>query len=518
MLAALLFKHNTGYALFVAPPYRVELSLNAFVVLVLVAFVALYLLMRFSATIARLPREVREARRRRNLERARAKQDSAVVALLEGRYGKARQYADEALAVPLSSGIAALVAARAALDTREFDAAESYLGRPDAGGGSLTVPRLMLEAETALERGQPGDALARLAELKREAGLHTAALRLELRALTAAGRHVEIAPLVDQLVKRRVYDAAQGDLVRAGAHAEALASLRQDAAGLRTYWNRLPDTDQENPRVARAGAESFLILGGDREAAEIIVRCLSRTWDPELTVLYAQCRTPEPTRQLETAEQWLRQHRAAMRRCSTHWASCAIGNRCGARRRHTSRRASHSTTTGAYMSRSASFTEDPYKLARLLVGSVVHAAEHVDVDGEKEHRCAVGVKVAQQPAVVDIPHDAFDAVERQIGMRRVVHRKDDAGRDLGSEHEGKDCPERPPVAQVARRRVGDELGINEPPDRQPLLDPLQDWMVWMVGAGRARYCSSMRHGTLLARSHLKRVRRGRDRARRSRPR
>ena len=46
---------------------------------------------------------------------------------------------------------------------------------------------------------------------RREAGLHTAAQRLELRALTAAGRPAEIPPLVDQLVKRKVYDAKQGE-------------------------------------------------------------------------------------------------------------------------------------------------------------------------------------------------------------------------------------------------------------------------------------------------------------------
>ena len=308
VLFALLFKHNAGYVLFVAPPYRVELSLNAFIVFTLAGFAVLYLLLRLSARIARMPQDVRDARRRRNVERARAKQDSAVVALLEGRYGKARQFADEALAIPQSSGLSALVGARASIDTHEFDLAETYLGRADAGVGSLAVPRLMLTAETALERGQPGEALTRLGELKREAGLHTAALRLELRALTNAGRHAEIPLLVDQLVKRKVYDAAQGDLVRAGAHAEALGALRHDAAGLRAYWNRLSDADKHNSRVARAGAASFLVLGGDREAAQIIVSCLDREWDPGLTTLYAQCRTSEPTRQLETAEHWLLQH------------------------------------------------------------------------------------------------------------------------------------------------------------------------------------------------------------------
>jgi HemY protein len=163
VLFALLFKHNAGYVLFVAPPYRVELSLNAFILFTVAGFAVLYLLLRLSARIARLPQDVRDARRRRNAERARAKQDSAVVALLEGRYGKARQFADEALAIPQSSGLSALVGARASIDTHEFDLAETYLDRADADVGSLAVPRLMLTAETALERAA-GRALTRLSE------------------------------------------------------------------------------------------------------------------------------------------------------------------------------------------------------------------------------------------------------------------------------------------------------------------------------------------------------------------
>ncbi len=308
VLAALLFRVNTGYALFVAPPYRVEFSLNAFIVLVVLAFIAFHLVLRVGARIARMPEEVRASRRRRNVDRARNRQDASVVALLEGRYGKARQYADEALAIPHSGGLSALVGARAAIDMREFAEAERLLARPDAGVASLAVPRLMLEADMALAQDQPGVALDKLAQLKREAGLHTAALRLEVRALTAARRFSEIPPIVDQLVKRKVYDPDQGDLVRASAHAEALASFRHDAAGLRAYWNRLGDTDRTNPKVAMAGATAFLALGGDREAGDIIVRSLDRHWDGELAVLYSRCKTADATRQLDTAERWLKAH------------------------------------------------------------------------------------------------------------------------------------------------------------------------------------------------------------------
>ena len=305
---ALLARINTGYALFVAPPYRIELSLNAFLVLALLGFALFYALIRVAARLSRMPQDVRQNRRRRQIERARAREDAAIVALIEGRGKKAAQFADEALAIPGSSPVAALIAASAALQTRDFAGVEGALARPEAQGTSLAVPRLMLEAELAMERGQPAAALARLAELRKEAGLHTAALRLELRALTAAQRHAEIPPIIDQLVKRKVYDAQQGELLRASAHAEALELLANDASGLRDYWNRLSDTDRVQPRVARAAASSFLALGFDRDAADLLTRSLDRQWSPDLVELYADCAAEDTTPQLETAERWLSTH------------------------------------------------------------------------------------------------------------------------------------------------------------------------------------------------------------------
>jgi len=300
--------YDAGYVLVVAPPYRLEVSLNAFIVLGVIGFGLLYALLRFASRLSRLPREVREHRRAQHVERARARQDAALVGLLEGRYGRARQAAEDALAIPHSSGLAALIGARAALETRDFVGAAALLSRPDAQSPSLRVPRLMLAAELALEEGRPADALARLSELKRDAGSHTAALRLELRTLMNSGRHAEVPALLEQLTKRKVYEPEQAELLRAAAHAEALQTLAGDPAGLRAYWNKLSDNDRQLSKIALAGARSFMSLGGDREAAEILARSLERHWDPQLALAYAECRVPDGTRQLERAEPWLQQH------------------------------------------------------------------------------------------------------------------------------------------------------------------------------------------------------------------
>jgi HemY protein len=102
---ALATRLTAGYVLFVAPPYRVELSLNLWLLLALACFAGAYALVRMVRRAMHLPDEVRAFRRRQQQERARAKHDAAVVALLEGRFGKARQYAEESLAIPHSSGL-----------------------------------------------------------------------------------------------------------------------------------------------------------------------------------------------------------------------------------------------------------------------------------------------------------------------------------------------------------------------------------------------------------------------------
>jgi HemY protein len=308
VVAALAAKLNSGYALLVAPPYRIELSLNLLLVLIVGGFFSLYFGLRMVARTVQLPAEVRLWRRRQKEQRARSKLDAAIVALLEGRYGKAQQEAKEALALPHSTGLAALVAARAAIDVRRFDAAEGFLSRPETQVTSLAVPRLTLSAEIALEQGQPQEALRILESLRREAGLHTAALRLELRATQAARRYAAIPPLVEQLVKRGVFDVAQGEQVRIAAQREQLRSLAYDASGLRDAWNRLPEATRTQGQIARAAALSFLQLGGDREAADIVARSLDREWNSDLVELYGECRLGDPTLQLEQAERWLMTH------------------------------------------------------------------------------------------------------------------------------------------------------------------------------------------------------------------
>ena len=81
-----------------------------------------------------------------------------------------------------------------------------------------------------LEQGQPLEALGILGALRKEAGSHTAALRLELRALQGAGRYEEIPPLeLDrEQIKRVIINLLDNAVAAVGENGEIRMATSHD--------------------------------------------------------------------------------------------------------------------------------------------------------------------------------------------------------------------------------------------------------------------------------------------------
>jgi len=83
--------HNPAYVLLVYPPYRIELSLTLFVMLLLLTFVFGYGLVRLMLAAMQLPTYVRQFRLERAQAKARELLDEALGAFFEGRYTTAER-------------------------------------------------------------------------------------------------------------------------------------------------------------------------------------------------------------------------------------------------------------------------------------------------------------------------------------------------------------------------------------------------------------------------------------------
>ena len=111
---ALGARFNPGNVVFFYPPYRVDMSLNFFLLLAGLSFVTLMLVLAAIRTTRQLPGRVAAYRREKREREGNKALREALKALFEGRFGHAEKAAERAAQNGENAPLASLVAARAA--------------------------------------------------------------------------------------------------------------------------------------------------------------------------------------------------------------------------------------------------------------------------------------------------------------------------------------------------------------------------------------------------------------------
>jgi HemY protein len=311
----ILGRVDAGYVLFVYPPYRVEVSMLLFAVAAVAGFAVLYWVMRLLGQALSLPSQVRSFRLRRRRERAQNALAAALQAFYEGRYARVEKEAAVAFENGAVPGLAALLAARAAHQMRDFERRDRWLERADAAGHELQAARLVTRAELALEERDFSAAREALRKLSGAGPKHIASQRMLLRAERGAGAWEEVLRLATQLAKRDAIAPALAEEYRLHATVELLRQSAADPGAFERRWRAIASRDQLKPRVAAAAARHAGALGKAGLAREILERALGEEWAPSLVALYAElpaqldpaARTEEALLRIECAERWLRE-------------------------------------------------------------------------------------------------------------------------------------------------------------------------------------------------------------------
>lgn len=309
----LLGRVDAGYVLFVYPPYRVEVSMLFFAIAAAASFLLLYAALRLLGHAVSLPAYVRAYRARRRRERAHAALAGALQAYYEGRYAKVEKEAGLAFESGPTPALAALLAARAAHQMRDFQRRDLWLDRADAGAGRMQGACLATRAELALEDRDFGAARDALRSLEGGGPKQIATTRMLLRAERGAGAWEEVLRLATQLGKRDAIAPALAEEYRVQATIELLARAAGEPAAFERRWRAVDARDQLHPRVAAAAARHATELGSARMAREILERALAAEWSPQLIALYAELPgeteegspAAEALTRIERAESWL---------------------------------------------------------------------------------------------------------------------------------------------------------------------------------------------------------------------
>lgn len=298
-------RHNDGYVLIQWSPWRIELSLNLFIVTLLLGVALLYTTFHFIDALMRMPARAARYRSRQRRRRAVAALRDAARLYFEGRYGHAQRSARVAVEGGESPGLAALIGARAAHAMREQAQADDWL-REAERHDELRVARLMTEADILTDRREFSDALDRIDTLQSGGQRHVAALRLAMRARRGLGDWVGLLRVVRLLLKHRALTPEQAAPVRRQAHTGALHEL--DPSELEAYWKALPAAERDDAQVVAAMAEALVAARQFAQARKLIEARLEDGWESSLMALYAYPDGSDALARIARAEAWLRDH------------------------------------------------------------------------------------------------------------------------------------------------------------------------------------------------------------------
>jgi HemY protein len=299
---------NEGYVLLVHSPWRIELSLNLFLILLVAGFIGAYFVVRVVAHTLRLPAYVRAFRVRQGEQRAREAVEQSLQAFYEGRFARAVKLAGRAHDLGQLRALAALVAARASQRMRNFALRDDWIAKARAAEPGWRQATLAAEAELLLEERRYDEARAVLLELHAGGARHIATLSALLRAEQGLGNWSEVVRIARLLDKRDAMPREALDGILANARVAMLSRKALDSRALAEYWRSIPASEQSRARIAGAAARAWMQLGDGRTAQLAIENALAVAWDPELVRLYGECSDEDAIPRVERAEGWLKDH------------------------------------------------------------------------------------------------------------------------------------------------------------------------------------------------------------------
>ncbi len=312
-LTALFLKTSLGNVALFVPPYRVDVSVNLALLVLVLLLSAVYWTARVVQKMADFPEQVRLYRARREEIGGNRALIESMKNFLEGRFARAEKSARAAQSTSSTAGIAALVGARSAHRMQEYSRRDEWLDRAGLDAGIETA-RLVASAEMLTEQRENDAALSALNRLRGEGRRHIHAMRIALSANLQSERWDDALKAVRLLEKRNALHPVLSRKLKCTIYRELLAAQRADPAALEALWRSVPDADRQSPDIALEAARLFNQTehGSGALAVEAVEAALHRPpaeWDDSAQALleeYGRARTSTPRDQLERVESWIK--------------------------------------------------------------------------------------------------------------------------------------------------------------------------------------------------------------------
>ena len=316
VLFGLPLAEHKGYVLIAFQGFRYESSLWAFVALVLVLWLLVYLVrlsVRLLVTSGGLLNPWSGLHSRR---RVRLASEQGFLDLAEGRWARALRHLKQAASSSPQPLSYYLGAARAAHQLGHHSDSDDLLEQALNRQPQAELAIALQHAELQLARGQADAALDTLQAMRSRHPHHHLVLRQLQQLYLQSGDWSALLGLLPDLRKEKALGNAElSELERQawrGRLLQAAQPIDGDAQAallaLQQVWQAMSTAQHQVPELLAVYAEQLRQLGAEGEAEELLRHFLKQHYDTALVRLYGLLHGRDLGKQLQAAEGWLKQH------------------------------------------------------------------------------------------------------------------------------------------------------------------------------------------------------------------
>ncbi len=301
---AVVARFSNGNIAIFWPPYRVDLSVNLAVALLVVSFVLLHLALLGLRKFSKMTGDVKQYRENRTRDKATESLRQALMAGFEGRFGRVERLAREAQTLPETATIASLLGARAAHKMRQYHRRDEWLAQIQDPLGQNA--KLITQAELWVEEQRPDDALKSIGEAQRSGIRHIHVMRIALRAHEQNAEWADVIRLTKILDKRGALHEAASQQHRINAYRQL--ALTVDGPALTKLWLEVRSAQDIRSRLAGGFAARFEELGNSQAARQVYEEELEQQFNAVFVRRYLALGGQALPEKLAMVERWQQQY------------------------------------------------------------------------------------------------------------------------------------------------------------------------------------------------------------------
>jgi HemY protein len=313
----LAIAEHSGYVLIAYKTFRYESSLWATLALVAVLWLVIWGIKALVELVMASSGVVNPWSRRNRSRRVQVAIEHGQLDLAEGRWASAQRHLHRAAEAERQPLLYYLGAARAANELGNYEESDNLLERALERQPQAELAIALNHAQLQTDRGDTDGALATLQAMHERHPRNAQTLRQLQRLLAQRGDWSALIRLLPELRKDKVLPVTElAELERRawGANLSLAAQREEDGTvgqqSLERAWQQLTSAQRQEPQLILAYAEQLRQLGAQVQAEEVLRTALKRNYDSHLARLYGLVRGSDPTRQLQAAEGWLKEHPA----------------------------------------------------------------------------------------------------------------------------------------------------------------------------------------------------------------